>query len=241
MVRTASDVIAGALRLIGVIDPLEAPGSADQATALQALNDMLAGWATERLAVYAAARQTVALTPGKASYTIGQYPGSDLSPGVADIDTARPVYVDRAFVRDLQGLDSPIEVISRQRYADVSDKTTQAQPEWLYLEPGYPFSTVYLYPVPDTSESLYLDLWQPFAEIAAAANEIRFPAEYARALKYNLAVEISPEYGSALRPAVVAIAEKSKRDLKRVNFLDRLQAVKLDWQESGHGYKVMVE
>jgi len=46
---------------------------------------------------------------------------------------------------------------------------------------------------------------------------VDFPPGYIRALKYNLAVEIAPEYGKAISPLIREQAKTSKEGIKDTN------------------------
>jgi len=42
-----------------------------------------------------------------------------------------------------------------------------------------------------------------------------YPPEWIRAIKYNLAIEIAPEYGVTVAPEIVAIAKEAKDTVMR--------------------------
>lgn len=209
---TAQDIITSALRLIGVVAQGESPSSDDAMNGLLALNIMLDNWAARRL-----------LTPGlaKESFTIGP-PGKvyAIGPG-ADFDTVRPEAVLNAYVRDGNLLDYPLDVITEEEYDRIPDKATLAgTPSKLFYDPVGAQSAVgaiCLYPLPDRAFTLVLESLKPFAEFAALTDSFTFPAAYARAMKYNLAIELAPEYGAEAPPEVAAVARESMQTIRNLN------------------------
>jgi hypothetical protein len=214
-VYTARKVIEGALRAAGVLASGEAPKAHDLADALDALNQMIGAWSAERLAVYALTRISQVLAIGAGSVSIGDYQG--LAPQTGDIAKDRPYSVESAFVRDAAGTDSPVVDITLAQYNGLSSKADQGRPDRLYLDPSWPVGTINLYPVPDAAYTLFLDVWGPLARVDNAADEIKFPPEYAEALKWGLAVRLCLEYGAPIPPYLAKLAEDSKRVVKRQN------------------------
>lgn len=205
---TALDLIKGAMRLIGAIESGETPSSEESSDGLSALNAMLDAWSVERLMVYQILQEPFSLSAGTASYTIG-------SGGTWN--TARPVRIDSAFIRDSDGLDYPIEIITKDRYDAIADKTTQSRPEWLYYYTAYPLGTIYWYSVPDATYTAYLNSWKQLQSFAGLATDLALPPGYERAIKYNLALEIAPEYNRMPSAVVVEVANESKAALKSAN------------------------
>jgi hypothetical protein len=54
-------------------------------------------------------------------------------------------------------------------------------------------------------------------EIATLDTEVSFPPGYYEALKYNLAIRLSDDFGRPLTESIVSIASESKASLKRNN------------------------
>lgn len=174
---------------------------------LEALNDMLSSWATERLLVYSITQRNVTLTAGTASYTIG-------SGGTFNL--TRPQRVEGCFIRDA-GQDYKVRLIDRGQYMGFVDKTVQGLPEYLYYETSYALGKLYFYPAPDKNYSTYLDAWEPLAEFATVDTDYAFPLEYKLALKSNLAILLADEYGKTLSPGLINVARESKGTIKRLN------------------------
>lgn len=108
MSTTAADIITAAFRKAGI----ETPTTTQRTDALTTLNNMVSGWTPEIIQV-AVTRESLALTAGTASYTIG--PAGDLA-------TVRPLRLENAFLRDSESLDSPLEIVAAKDYNQVADR-----------------------------------------------------------------------------------------------------------------------
>jgi hypothetical protein len=205
---TAQTIINRAMRLIGALEAGETPTADETTDVLYALNSMLESWRLERLMVYAITDTTKTLTPNDAVYTVGPS---------QDIDVVRPIKVDSAYVTD-NGIDVPITIADKQAWDRIADKdTTTTYPTILYYEPTYPNALIKLWPVPTVANVLTLKLWGVLGGFATAATSVSLPPGYERALAYNLAVEIAPEFQLPVPEAVVGLALNSKASIKRVN------------------------
>lgn len=205
---TALDLIKGAMRLIGAIESGETPSSEETSDGLSALNAMMDAWSIERLMVYQILQENFTLSAGTASYTIG-------SGGTWN--TTRPTRIDSAFIRDSSGQDYPIEIITKEQYDAIWLKTTQSLPEQLFYDPAYPLGTVYWYCVPDASYTAYINSWKQLQSFAGLTTVLALPPGYERAIKYNLALEIAPEYNRMPSAVLAQIANESKAAIKSMN------------------------
>lgn len=93
------------------------------------------------------------------------------------------------------GNDTPMRIVSRNDYMVLSDKDTAGTPTLAYYDPQLSASKLYLWPVADSIETrIKMTVKRPIEDFDAAANNAEFPVEWLRALKYNLAYELAPEY-----------------------------------------------
>lgn len=212
---TALTIINRAMRLIQVLGTDQTPTANDAADGLYALNAMLDAWSIERLMVYHILQQDFAWTVNQASMTIGSG---------GDFDVSRPTKVVEQgnFLRDgNNNIDYPLIWLgdwdSYQRI--LLKSSTSSYPQWLYVDTGYPLMTLYLWPVPTMSLTLYLGSWQPLQTFVSLNEAIELPNGYQRAIEYNLALEIAPEYGTAavVSPRVEKVAATSKMVIKSIN------------------------
>lgn len=207
---TVAELIRGAFGVLGVLAASESPGAAEQADGLEALNDMLDSWAGERLVLHATLRSTHTLTPALSPHTIGT--GGTFA-------TTRPVRVDRASIvlAGSPGSETPLPILSDAEWQNTQGKTTSGTPVALWIETAHPLEKLWLNPVPNAADTLVLYSWQQLGRFASAATTVDLPPGYSRALRFNLAKELGPEYGVALSAEAMDIANESKATLKRVN------------------------
>lgn len=206
---TVGDLLKSSLRLIGAVAVGETPSNDEMKDALSALNTMLDGWSTHRLTVYATTQESLALTAGDYEYTIGSS---------GDLNTTKPVQILSAFTRDSSGQDYPVKVYTdRERYNAIIDKDATGRPEEILYIPSHPLGYLYTYPASDTAYTLYIESLKPLSALSGYTTEISLPTGYERALKYNLAVELAPEFGVSVSPEVAAIASVSYKAIANVN------------------------
>ena len=205
---TALDLIEEALHLIGAKDPTESATPKEASDGLVSLNDMLDSWTTDRLFVYQIVETTYTWAAGAQSKTVGLG---------GDINIARPVRVQDSYM--ISGdVSYPIKSISKESYAGITLKSLQSTyPEWLFYDTGYPLGTLYLNPVPAGSIEFHLLSWRSLVQFAALTDVLSLPPGYKRAIAYNLAIEISGQYGLNPSQAVAAIAASSAGKIKRLN------------------------
>jgi len=215
------DLIKAGMRKAGVLSYGETPESSRLTDGLQALQLMLRNWASKRIRVFASAKESFNLVSSKYIYTWG--PGGDIT-------TTRPHQILGAFVKDSGGTDHPIDVIPEGWYRGISLKTITGRPQFLFYHPLYPVAAIYLHPIPNLTETMWVDSLKPFTEIssfATLADTIAFPPNYEEALIYNLAIRIAPEYGVSLSAETVGIAKSSYNDLVSLNSSNQVEAVNL--------------
>lgn len=209
---TARDLIKGSLRLIGAIASGETPSAAEEADALSVLNSMLSGWSTNGLLLYAVTRETFPILSTKTYYTIG----SDVS---ADFNTVRPITIQNAGIESgSTTIELPVEIVNSDQWAEIGVKNLNSNlPTKLYFEQAVPLAKIYLWPKPISGVSLVIYSNKVIGSYANASDSLNLPDGYERALRYNLAVELAPEYGKEASGTVMAIAMESKADISRPN------------------------
>jgi hypothetical protein len=207
---TVAQLITGAFRLLGQLRTGQGASTDALADGLTTLNDMIEAWNNERLMVHAIQRSVFSLT-GAASYTIGTG---------GNFNVTRPVRIDNAGCVLAGGDELELELLTPQRWAEQTLKSlTSTLPQKLYHETTFPLGRIYLWPVPTEANQLALYMWQALAGFAATGDTVSFPPGYAKALRYNLAVELAPQFmlKGKLTPMVAEIANESKAALKRIN------------------------
>jgi hypothetical protein len=216
MATTAHDLIRGAMRLIGAVDPGEELTASEASDGLELLNEMLESWSQDSLAVYQILQENFATVASTASYTIGSG---------ATWNTTRPLRIESAFLRS-SSIDYPLRVITREEYDRIQAKTTSYMPEYLYYQPSVANGIVYLYGVPDAVYTVFLNSLKQLQSFSALTTAIVLPPGYKRAIRYNLALECAPEYNRTVPERVLEIAAKSLAAIKRLN--SRTPKLRLD-------------
>jgi len=219
MTTTAGDQINGALRLLGVLAEGETPSAATSEDALNALNQMIDSWNTERLSVFSTQDQVFSWTPYAISKTLGPS---------GDFNGNRPVYLDDStyFKDPASGISYGIKFINQQQYDGIAVKTvTSTYPQVMFINMTYPNIEMYVYPRPTKVLEWHFVSVEELTQPALLSTVLAFPPGYLRAFRYNLACEFAPEFGIEPPPTVSRIAMASKRNLKRINNPDDIMSL----------------
>lgn len=212
---TVLDLITGSLRLLGVVASGETPTASESQDALSALNDLIDTWKTERLMVYAILPQTFALVGGQKTYTLGP---------TGNWNTERPVGIDSMYLQYTDANSGPpplnllVVLLNQDQYnAIIVPNTTTTIPTAAYIDDAFPLRNVSFWPVPQVNYNIDLFTWQLIDGFAAITDTIALPPGYERMMRFNLALELAPEYGLQASQAVAAGALDAKAAVKRNN------------------------
>jgi hypothetical protein len=219
MATTAADQINGALRLIGMLAEAETPSAATAQDSLNALNQMIDSWNTERLSVFSTQDQIFTWAPGQIHRTLGP---------TGDFVGNRPVLLDDStyFKDPTNGISFGIKLINQQQYNGIAVKTvTSTYPQVMWVNMEYPNIDMYVYPVPTKALEWHFISVTELTAPASLSTTLAFPPGYLRCFKYNLACEIANEFGVEPPPNVARIAMTSKRNLKRINNPDDIMSL----------------
>ncbi len=212
---TTRDLITAAARLINVVDATESLTDEDAQAFERALNGMIDSWSNNRLMIHGIKQYVHTLTPSNPSFTIG--PGGDL-------DVVRPLAIEQMNARFGVGsaqVDLPMQPLTDAQYATIPMKNLgNLYPRRYYDDRAYPLRTVTLYPVPGTL-SVVVWLREPLLTYATLDDVISLPPGYERAFRFNLAVEIAPEFGKEVGEPIASIASAAKLELERLNSVPR--------------------
>ena len=216
---SAGEIIKGSLRLIGMLAEGEEPSADTMQDSIMAMNQMIQSWDTERLAVFNTMDQVFIWPAYQMTRTIG--PSGNF---VGD----RPIEIDDAtYFKDPQsGLSFGVKLINQQQYDGIAFKTvTSTYPQVMWVNNTFPDMTMTIYPVPIKALEWHIISVEQLKEVDSVATDMTFPPGYLRAFRYNLAMELAPEFGVEPSQQVQRIAMTSKRDLKRINFPGDLMAI----------------
>ena len=216
---TAGELIKGSLRLIGMLAEGEEPSASVMQDAIMAMNQMIQSWDTERLSVFSTQDQVFTWPAYTASRSIGP---------TGDFVGNRPIEVDDAtyFKDPSSGLSFGVKLINQQQYDGIAFKTvTSTYPQVLWVNNTFPDMELTIYPVPIKALEWHIISVDQLTEVDSVATDIYFPPGYLRAFRFNLAMELAPEFGVEPSPQVTRIAMTSKRNIKRINNPGDLMAI----------------
>lgn len=207
---TAREMIASSLRLIGVLASSETATSEEANDALKSLNQMLSSWSTENLIIYQKVRDEFSLVASTATYTWGTG---------GTFNSSRPIEIIKANI-ELQGTDPqeiPLRILNTREYAELSLKElTSNIPLSVYFDGAYPLLNVTFHPVPSAAEKAVFYSLKPFTELTLST-ALSYPPGYEKAIRYNLAIDLAPEYGRQPDALIMQQAVESKAAIKRKN------------------------
>lgn len=206
---TVRQIIEGSLRLIQELGAGQAANAEDCADALTAMTGMLDSWSIQGGGVFTEVIETFNLTGNVGEYTIGP---------AGDFNTTRPVKI-RAATYQLGGdtFTYDLEIMSMEEYAYQVDKDVAGYPKRVYYDGNYPLGKFYFHPKPSSAGVFKLYSEKPLGTYTSINDTIIAPPGYERALRFNLAVEIAPEFGKQASPTVIAIAAESKNAIENKN------------------------
>lgn len=105
----------------------------------------------------------------------------------------------QAFLRQSDLTDSPLNIVSRQEYYGLGNKTSEGSPAQVYLQPNLTSTLFLVYPEPDDeTETIELLVQRTLEDFDAAGDTPDFPQEWYQALCWGLAAELSAKYGKTI-------------------------------------------
>lgn len=224
----ANDIINSSLRLINVLASGEIPSGSESRDALLILNQMVDSWNAQRLMIFTVTRviqdinnNLFNLTPGQQQYTVGL-----TSPvnGTSNFNIPRPPRIERMGIVQLnnpaQPLELPLEMLTEAGWQAIPVKAIQSTlPQKVWIDYQFPFLVLNFWCIPSVTVQTTFYLWQALSYFAdLGTTQYQFPPAYLKALRYNLAVDLAPEFGvQQVPPLVVATAAMTKAEVKSIN------------------------
>ena len=181
---SAQDTVAAALRLTGAFDEYETIPTQDLTNCLQALEIICKEMALEGLPLWCVQDIAFPTVIGQAAYNLSTITGSTL-----------PLRVLDQYIVDSQGNSITLVQTSRYDYNTLGQKTQPGVPNQVWYNPQLNGGTLTLYDVPtDTTHTIHVVVQLQMQDVGSLSNNIAFPQEAYRMLKWCLADEISLEY-----------------------------------------------
>lgn len=211
MTTSALDIITGAAKLIGVVFKSEVLSDDEANDGLVVLNDMLDSWSNEELTTFAYTLESFSLT-GATSYTIGSG---------GNFNTSRPINIVTAVVR-IATIDYPLKSITQEEYQQqiALKSITSPIPQFIAYDNAYPLGTINLFPVATSGSTLRMLSNKPLANLSALTSTVDLPPGWKKALKYNLAVDLAPQYGQQPDPSIAQQARMAKGAIMRATAIN---------------------
>lgn len=209
-----SDFATQILKLVGQCGKGQAADAEDVEDMRLIVNRMLAGWNLDRFNIYTISPDTYDFVANQGSYQIG--------PTGADFPTAdRPVRIENAKVilnNLTYPLTLPLDILDDDEYAAIRLKTmTITWPRGVYPDGGFPFQTLYFWPVPTVAYQFELWTWKLLSEVAAVSSEISFPPGYDEAMLYNAAIRAYPHFQRPISSDIAALARMALQKIQSHN------------------------
>lgn len=208
---TARQIVRKALQKIGVLVKSEEPSADEANDGLDSLNQLLDSWANDSAVIPNRTWETFPLVGGQSTYTMGVG---------QTFNTVRPTKIISGYIRN-GTVDTPITIIGDTAYNSIGFKGITGLPGFLNYDGANPTDNIRLYPVPSTAYSLFLLTEKPLSGIATLDTNLVLPPGYDRALIYNLATELAPEYGQQPDQSVFKIAAESLGMIRMTTIRDR--------------------
>lgn len=208
--RTARQIITDSLKLIGALAGHEVAGGWEQHDAFLRLQELLDSWGTHAQTMYARRRVVVPVVANQQTYTIGIG---------GDVDVPRPMDLEEAsYITDSNGTEIGAGVLTTQEYTGIPIKELSgALVSGIVYDRTPPLGTIWVYPSPTQALDLVIYYSEPVQEFPDLGTAVALEPGYAKAIRYNLAVELCPEWGRVLDPLVERGARESLADIKRAN------------------------
>lgn len=232
---TARELIRRSLILIGALGQGENPTDQEADDALKTLNEIVDKWNVEALMITSNKYIKFNLT-NKKIYTIGA--GGDI-PELRPPSGLLGAYYN---MPNTSGgvISVPVQVITENQYNSITLKDLQVNiPSQVFYRNSYPLAEIYVYPISNEGE-LVLNVSNQFLAFNNLDDIIDLPSGYVKALRYNLAVELSTEYGRQLSEKIEAMAVGAKSFIKTTNGAQkqRISVVDTALRSRGGGYNI---
>lgn len=213
MAVTAQSIINKSLRLLGVLASGETTTADEAQDSLYSLNSIIDSFSANPQYYFCTQAEQFSLVAGQNTYTIGDDPTT--SPA-ANFVATRPIRIVGAFVR-IGNVDTPLALITEQYWTNIATKAASATPTKLLYRPNIPYGEIVVYPTPNVAISLFIKAERMISRYDTLFTSQYLPPGYQRLLELSLAMELAPEYGSQVKPEIIANLRADLDSLIRTN------------------------
>lgn len=214
MAVTAQSLINKSLRLLGVLASGETTTADEAQDSLYSLNSIIDSFSANPQYYFCTQAEQFTLVSGKNTYTIGNEP--NISPA-ANWITTRPIRIVGAFVR-VSNVDTPLALITEQYWTNIANKSVSGTPTKLLYRPNVPYGQILVYPTPNVPGiPIFIKAERMITKYDTLISTQYLPPGYQRLLELSLAMELAPEYGSQVKPEIIANLRADLDSLIRTN------------------------
>lgn len=197
-------IITLALRKLGVLEIGAVPDTDTIDNAAMSLNLIIKQFSIEGLKLWKNSELIIPLVTNQSTYILGGSTSTlmydSLNPTVAITD--RPLKVIQGFYRNNSVspyIDIPVMVISKQEYNVLGSKFSTGTANTIFYDTKKLNGVLYVYLTPDVNASTNMELHiitqLPLDDLSTALAIPDFPNEWMNCLVWNLADQLSLEYG----------------------------------------------
>ncbi len=204
---TAQQTVEAAFRLTGAFDEYETIPTQDYTNGLQALEIMAKEMALNGMPLWCVRDVSFPTVVGQATYNLSTITGSSL-----------PLRILDAYINDASGNSVTLIMVSRYDWDTLGQKFQPGVPNQVWYDPQLNAGTLTLYDVPnDNQHTIHVVTQLQMQDIGTLTNNIAFPQEAYRMLKWNLADELCLEYRT---PREERLEINQKAEAFREKFFD---------------------
>ncbi len=201
------------MRLINVLASGEVPDGAEGYDALMVLNQMIDALNIQRLFIYTLTISEFPLVPQQQTYTLGLG---------GNFNMDRPAKIERMSVVSLlnpsQPLELPLTMLTDAGWQAVPVKLVGSTlPTQVYDDGAFPFRNLSFWPYPTIVDNVRIYGWSAVSQFPDLFTDVTFPPGYLKMLRYNLAVDLAPEFGRQTPPEVASQAVSTLARIKSMN------------------------
>jgi len=194
---------------------------------------MLDEWQADGLKIFTENISTFPFVLGTQTYTLGTG---------GNFNMARPAHIDRMGCQILsnptQPSEVPITLLDKDGWANVRVKNISGSyPLFCYPDYAFPLMNLSFWVIPGLASNVVIYSWAPLSTWPDLnTTDVTFPPAYLKAIRYNLAKEIAPEFGIPMTPEFQLVMKGADDALKALKDLNLPQPIlKCDPGLSGTG------
>jgi len=204
-------LIASALRLTGVKAAGETLTVQEKTDTLEALNSVLGSWYLEEF---------LQPSPTEVTFTVdGDTPNPFTLKTGGDIDQNHLLSVSEGLIAQSDNQRYDVEILTWQDWLRVNNPEDTGMPRKVYIEYEHDMTRIGLWPKPSGTYTLHLYGIPAFTPILIGGieDELGYSLDMERAIKYELAVELAPEFEGQVNPHLTNMASSLKDRIRNKN------------------------